>query len=180
MSQGFTSPLTLPLPVASGGTGVANSNWTAGSLTFSPTTQGIVGTTTNNDASAGYVGEYITSNIPLASAVACTSGVNRNVTSISLTAGDWDIFGNVLFTGSAVTNPNYFAWCSVTSASFPNQSLTTYNVQLGTTLNFSLGQTTPYLRVSVSSTTTVYLSCQSSFSAGSMTACGSIFARRVR
>jgi hypothetical protein len=34
MSQGFTSPLTLPLPVASGGTGVANSNWTANSLTL--------------------------------------------------------------------------------------------------------------------------------------------------
>lgn len=35
MSQGFTSALPLPLPVASGGTGVSNSNWSATSLTLS-------------------------------------------------------------------------------------------------------------------------------------------------
>jgi hypothetical protein len=34
MSQGFTSALTLPLPVASGGTGVGNGNWSATSLSL--------------------------------------------------------------------------------------------------------------------------------------------------
>ena len=63
----------------------------AGNATFAGTvtpTGGIVGTTTNNNAAAGCVGEYVSSAIEYASRVSLTTSTPANVTSISLTAGD--------------------------------------------------------------------------------------------
>jgi hypothetical protein len=178
MSQGFTSPLTLPLPVASGGTGVSNSNWTAGSLTFSPTTQGIVGTTTNDNAAAGYVGEYISSNVAYSSAITTTSNVAANITSISLTAGDWDVFGVCYFEASSQNSTYSAGWTSATSAAVPTPN--EYFIVQSTTNQF-IAQclVTPIKRYSLSSTTTIYLGTVADGS-GTRKACGTIFARRVR
>jgi hypothetical protein len=181
MSQGFTSALNLPLPVASGGTGVANSNWTAGSLTFSPTTQGIVGTTAGDNAAAGYVGEYVSSNVPQSSGVSITSNTDTNITTISLTAGDWDVNGNVYL---EPTNIATFSagkiWTSTTSATKPNDSSVTGI--LGSTSIFfnAMSFSAPTIRISISSTTTVYLSARATFSAGTMTGYGNLVARRRR
>ena len=54
---------------------------------------GLAGVTTNSNAAAGIVGEYISSSIASGSAVSLTTGVSANVTSISLTAGDWEVYG---------------------------------------------------------------------------------------
>jgi hypothetical protein len=51
----------------------------------------IPGTNTNDNASAGNVGEFVVSTISTAASVGVASGVTANVTSISLSAGDWDI-----------------------------------------------------------------------------------------
>lgn len=178
MSQGFTSPLTLPLPVASGGTGVANSNWTAGSLTFSPTTQGIVGTTTNDDASAGYVGEYITSNAVISS---LTSGVYTNFTSIVLTPGDWDVSGNMLFATSANVGTQFAGWISSTSASFPgNLYASDISLTSGSPTTAGIGFTVPTRRYSISSGGTVYLEGVAVFSSGTCGVNAFMFARRIR
>ena len=80
----------------------------------------IQGVASNANASAGNVGEYITSNIPNGSAVSLTNGTAQNITSISVTAGDWDIFGNVTGFIAGVTNPDFIAWTSLTSATLPN------------------------------------------------------------
>src|SRR5574337_1898836 len=58
-----------------------------------PVSADILGTTTNDDAAAGYIGEVISSNIAVGSAVSLSSGTIANITSISLTAGDWDVYG---------------------------------------------------------------------------------------
>jgi hypothetical protein len=42
------------------------------------------------------------------------------------------------------------------------------------------GSSIPYQRISISSTTTVYLSVQCGFSTGTVSASGQIFARRAR
>lgn len=177
---GIPSNLTLPIPVNQGGTGVTNSNWTAGSLTFSPTTQGIVGTTTNDSAGAGYVGEYISSNVPQASGVSMTTNTDTNITSISLTAGDWDVNGNVYL---EPTNIGAFSagkiWTSTTSATKPNDSNVTGILGSSTFFN-AMSFTAPTIRVSVSVTTTVYLSARATFSAGTMTGYGNLTARRRR
>lgn len=177
MSQGFTSQLPVPLPVAQGGTGVTNSNWTAGSLTFSPTTQGIVGTTTNDNAAAGYVGELVTSQVNQGSGVSLSNGIAANVTSISLTAGDWDVWGNFNITATGSTTI-FFGWTSNTSATSPNAAF--YTAVAGSAGGQGIGMPVPYRRVSLSGTTTVYLSCQANFSSGTATGSGGIFARRAR
>jgi hypothetical protein len=103
-----TSP-TLTTPVL----GVA----TATSLAFSPTTGGIIGTNTNNSVSAGTVGEFVSSTVTSGSAVALTTNTGANVTSISLTAGDWLVTGQGVFAPAATTTQTFVSFgISTTSA----------------------------------------------------------------
>src|SRR5262249_14262350 len=60
-------------------------------------------TATNDSASAGNLGEYVSSTIPSGSAVSLTTNTQANVTSIPLTAGDWDIDAVAQFTGNVAT-----------------------------------------------------------------------------
>jgi hypothetical protein len=166
-----TSP-TLVTPIL--GAAVATS------LSFNPTTGGIIGTTNADNATAGDVGQEISSVVASASAVSLTANTPANVTSISLTAGDWDVFGNITTIVNLGTG-NTFVWCSLTSATLPDASL--YNIASvigGTTALGTVGLNTPFLRVNVSTTTTVYLSVQCGFPSGTASACGGIYARRRR
>ena len=63
-----------------------------------------VGTTTNDSAATGNVGEFVTATVAVGAAVALTTATTANVTSISLTAGDWDVSGQVNFTPGATTS----------------------------------------------------------------------------
>jgi hypothetical protein len=138
----------------------------------------IVGTTTNDSAAAGSVGEFVSSVIASGGAVSLTNGIVKNVTSISLSAGDWDIWGNVTFAFS-VGAGFAIGWTSTTSATLPDSSL--YAIEETNTGSFSAaGMNTPGFRVSLAVLTTVYLSAKASFSSGTGTACGGIYARRRR
>jgi hypothetical protein len=147
----------------------------ATSLTLS-STSGVIGTTTNNNAAAGSVGEFISSVIPLASAVSLTTTIAANVTSISLTAGDWNVWGNVSIVFS-VGGTDAEMWISETSATVPDQSLFT---GLAATIGIGAAFSVPQLRFSLGSTTTIYLSSISTFASGTAVACGGIYARRIR
>lgn len=149
----------------------------ATSLTFSSTT-GIVGTTTNNDAAAGSVGEFISSIILQASAISISNGVNANITSISLTAGDWDVFGNFYALPSA-TFSSVVGWSNSVSATLPDAAYRC-TVGMSSSTLASLALSIPYRRYSLSGTTTIYLSVQAAFGSGTATAWGGISARRVR
>ena len=72
----------------------------------------IHGTGTNDSAAAGYVGEVIESNVPIGSAISISAGVAANITSITLTAGDWDIWGGVtlLPAGSTVSRAIFWSY----------------------------------------------------------------------
>ncbi len=139
----------------------------------------VQGTTAGGNAASGNVGELISSVINNASAVSILSNTPKNLTSISLTAGDWDVFGNITFIQATVTLQNAFCWISTTSATLPDASLyndfTTSTSQMA---QFGLGA--PYFRASISTTTTVYLSGQVALAAGTCVMCGGIYARRVR
>lgn len=139
----------------------------------------IVGTTTNDNAAAGSVGEFVSSVISSGAGVSLTSNVVRNITSISLTAGDWDISGNVsmIFTSTAGIG---WAWSSTTSATLPDASLYSGLEFNGGSAQGVGGITIPPLRLSLAVTTTVYLSVQPEFAAGTATGCGGIYARRRR
>jgi hypothetical protein len=165
---GSTSP-TLVTPTL----GAAS----ATSVTFSSTT-GIVGTTTNNNAAAGSVGEYISSVVAAISPVTLTSTVVANVTSISLTAGDWDVFGNVVISSGATGILYSYGWVSTTSATQPDGSLAA-GMYIVPAVTAQMATPVPFARLSLSTTTTVYLSAVSSFT-GTASACGGIYARRRR
>lgn len=152
---------------------------TATSITFSPTTDGIVGTTTNDNAGSGYVGQFVSSVIASGSAISLTTGTAANVTSISLTAGDWNVFGNVSIAANTAVLSTAIGWISTTSETAPDSSLFS-GIDAATSLIQSIFITAPFVRISVASTTTVYLSTFANFASGSVTACGGIYARRAR
>jgi hypothetical protein len=154
--------------------GVAN----ATSLAFSPSTNGIIGTTTNNNAASGNVGEFFESIISGASSISLTTATPANITSFSLPAGDWDIHGTISITSSGNLLTIAAGWTSLSSATVPDISL--YNFLTDSTPFTHWGSNAPYLRVSIATSTTVYLSCSATFGSGTVTACGGIFARRVR
>ena len=141
---------------------------------------GIVGTVAGTNAAAGTVGEVISSTIT--TGVAQTNGVASNLTSISLTAGDWDIVGAVHYTGSASVLTGIYTSVSTTSGNTAQGNMLTdpwfYVIPSGT---FTVHTATPpRLRLNVSATTTVYLVAYCTFASGSVTAVGAISARRRR
>lgn len=148
-------------------------------------TGGIVGTATNDDAPTGYVGEFVSSAVAGGSAVGLSSGTPANVTSISLTAGDWDVWGNVGFTGTASGVSLHFGAVSTTSAGAPSPN-TISGSQSNQRATAAYGAipspiiATGTARVSISTTTTVYLIARAGFSSGTSAGYGKICARRVR
>jgi len=151
-------------------------------------TAGIVGTTTNNNVNAGSVGEVISSSVAVGSAVSLTTATTavsgKTITSISLTAGDWDVFGIVGINNTSTTN-------FTSSAGGISTTNDTLNSLYEETIRFAYGAAglvpnnvfsfaIPTTRVSIASTTTYYLIGYASFSASTATAFGRITARRIR
>lgn len=139
-------------------------------------------TATNDNAAAGKVGEYVQSAIAV-STVSLSTGTAKDVTSISLTAGDWDVNVSAYFTLTASTN------VTVLQASISGTT-NTIDTTVGKWSQITFpgtvpgaGQTTlsiPSYRLSLSGTTTVYFVVQGNFTVSTMTAGGLIRARRAR
>lgn len=79
-------------------TAVDGSTWAAAGIamalgkTITPASvAGIAGTTTNDNAAAGSIGEFIETVVTAAAPVALVTGVQKDMGSVALTAGDWDI-----------------------------------------------------------------------------------------
>jgi hypothetical protein len=165
--------------------GVANtllaSISSGGALTL---TQGIVGTTAGGNAVAGQVGEYVSSNVLVGSAVSLTTNTPANVTSISLTAGDWDVSGSLCFSAPSGTNLSLAVqWISTTSATqptMPNSNGCGYFFWGATNVDSTIPANVGTIRINVSTTTTVYLSTSAAFTVSTLKAFGFIGARRVR
>lgn len=152
-------------------------------IVFNPTTKGIKGTTTNNNAAALNVGEYVES---IASATnAPTSTQYGDLTSISLTAGDWDVTAGIFWTVNGATWSQYGHGISITSGNSPTGLNTGENFSNNTstgsaTVPASVTKFVSSYRMSLSGTTTVYLKYISNYTAGPPQAQGRLSARRVR
>lgn len=155
---------------------------TAAAATFTglvtpSTTIGIKGTTLADNANTGSIGEYVTAT---GTTVPLTNNTAVNITSISLTAGDWDVSGVIAY------NPAGTTQYTVLLSSISTTSAT--NGPLGQATLFELAfatgagstTTTPVVRVNISTTTTVFLVAQAGFTVSTMTGSGVIRARRVR
>ena len=188
VGEGTAAVVTLPVgttgQVLVGSTGADPAfGSTVGALTFTgaitPTsTAGIVGTTTNDNANAGSVGEFPSpTNLTNVSA---TSGTPVNVASIPLNAGDWEVSGVGQFNPAGSTTSSLML-CGTSNTSGVRGSFGSEQVLQ---LSFPAGQgeviSSPPTRFSLASTTTIYEVCQAIFSTSTMTISGFIRARRVR
>lgn len=155
----------------------------SGNVTFSSTitpsqTAGIVGTTTNNNANTGSVGEYVEAT---PAGVSLANNVVTNIATLSLSAGDWDAACNISFaTGAGDTMTNGGAAVNTVSATLPAIPLYTNLGTISVPPGTGVTAIAPMRRFSLSATTTVYCIGSASHSGGTVTASGFIRARRVR
>lgn len=133
-------------------------------------------------------GDDIFGSIARSSATSLSTGTAKTVTSISIPPGTWDVVGAVGLTFTGATTTQMDAALSTTTNSLPASSTIcnpdtsgqvrmTYNSPLPSANDFSIA--IPMVRISITSTTTMYLIAQVGFSAGSVTAYGMICARRA-
>jgi hypothetical protein len=153
ISGNTSGTITLDAPAVAGTT-VLTLPATTGNILASTAQLIGNGTTTNDSASAGQVGEYIDSLVVTAS-VGTTA---TTLTSISLTAGDWDLSGCVALNGAnGVTSLRAAINTTTNSTSGTTLGKNMIDAPSSTFAN-GLGATTlPRFRVNISSTTTYYL-----------------------
>ena len=145
-----------------------------------------LGTTTNDAAAAGYVGEYLTALRAGGSPLSITTATPADVTSLSLTAGDWDVWGMVYFLTGATT---VFQYCEA-SLSATSNTRNVASLYPFTAQSFGVSGIVPGPsgfalnllpeRVSLASTSTRYLVAYSDFTTSTNSVAGWIKARRVR
>jgi hypothetical protein len=141
------------------------------------------GVTDASSAAAGNLGEFLSAS--QATATALTTATALNLATLSLSAGDWDVWGQITFTPSAAPS-SLSAAIGTTSATLPTPAQLAAGTGAMTQhrLTFTSAQTqtmqTGATRVNVSATTSMFLLAQAVFASGTCTATGFISARRRR
>lgn len=156
----------------------------ASNIQFNSTsTQGIVGTTTNDSAATGNVGETVLGNqttfinFP-------TSTQWGDLTSIALTAGDWLVWGTYQFLNAGGTTTEYSIAVTTTTGNsttgFVN-GLNNFQSRGASLTGTNDGQlTVSAVRLSLSGSATAYLKYEATWTTTAPTASGNIRALRIR
>lgn len=144
---------------------------------------GLAGTTTNNNAAAGYLGEYMSSVIIQAGAVKPATATVVNITSLTLTPGDWDIWGE-LWVGTPVGLTAVYAGLTTVSATIPSDAADGTARSAVTVSGFGSGLIDVFplrsVRASLAASTVYYLAGRGDYTSGSLSLFGGLFARRRR
>jgi hypothetical protein len=179
---GLTINGTKLLDMSSGAVAITGTLSATGLISPAQTV-GIVGTTTNNSVQTGSIGEYVESDIAPGSGVSMTSVNPITLTSISLTAGDWDVSGVVQYVNPGPTTIAYIQAClSTVNNTIQNIYKQGSAISWGSNIlpGADIGSPTPIFRYSIASTTTIYLIANASFAVSTLKAAGLLRARRVR
>jgi len=144
------------------------------------TTANLFGTTTNNAAGAGLIGETLSATVSAYTNTGAT-GVYFDATSVALTAGDWDVSGYVDYSLNAATGMTFVVAGigTTTGNAAPNQSFEYASTAVPSASSHSTLGVTP-IRISLASTTTIYMKGACSFSTGQPQYKAQIRARRAR
>jgi hypothetical protein len=140
----------------------------------------VPGTPTNDSAAAGNVGELIINSV--SGFGSFSSNVPFTMCSITLTAGDWDVFAQWQLSGSPWTVQTMYASISTTAAAI-DQSVGHFAGNVGPFVQlYAMPLTVGPTRFAVASgaTLTLYLTCQVSWNAGGGSVAGVLRARRMR
>jgi hypothetical protein len=137
-----------------------------------------LGTTTNDNAAEGRIGELLTAS---AGAVSLVTGTPKNITSRLLTPGDWNIFAPAQFEGNGATT------VTEVLASISTVSATLQDAIVGQHAHFRVASTADlmfpaflFMRVSIAVPTTYYVVAQAAFGVSTYSVSAGIFARRAR
>lgn len=185
-SLSVTAVSSLTTLIASGGTSLAA--LTATGVITPNATIGIAGTGAADNANAGRIGEFLTATVAAAASITMTTTVTANIASINVTAGDWDVTGIVDFSLAGATVTDMRCGPSVATATLPTQpgggglgtdALVIFPANF-VTITDTIVVESATVRVSVGSTTPLFLTAQATFSLGSVATFGTIRARRMR
>ena len=155
---------------------------TLGSLTPSQT-GGIVGTTTNNNANSGSVGQLLETETSASVAVSMTSVSASTVCVLPLGPGDYDVWATVGYATSAGTSTSVMA-ASISTAIGALTGPPNGGAYAGYDITQGAGQSAVFpvgqRRLRIATSTNACLVTQCTFSGGAKSAYGYIAARRRR
>lgn len=141
------------------------------------------GTNTNDDAAAGYKGEYLESVITSGTEVSMTTNTQKNITTITLTPGDWDVDAIAYHHPAATTSITRYAASIGTATgtidSTPGRFSDFYQAALvsaGGTFNNAI----PSYRFKVNINTAIFLVGLVTFTVSTLASYGILRARRAR
>lgn len=146
----------------------------------------LAGTATNDNASAGNVGQFLSGQLLAASRITLANGTPANVTSVALTPGDWDVTGTVTFESDTTTsvvsmtthiNTVSATTCTLDAVCSGGLTYAAAGVVLGAANSFV---NSPVIRVSLAGNTTYFLNVFAAFGTSFLKASGMIRARRMR
>lgn len=132
----------------------------------------------------GNIGEYVSSTVLVGAAISLTTNTAADITSVSLTPGQWSCSGNIAFAAASGTAPtSLISWISASSATLPTAPNSgaeqILNLIFQTGVATQLIATGP-LNVSISATTTYFLSARAIFTVSTMTSYGFIGCTRIK
>lgn len=144
-------------------------------------TAGYMGNTDGSSPCAGCVGEFIQSRVTTFTNAPAATGLWGDITSISLTAGDWDVTGVVVLQPNGATVTDFDIGISSSSGNSAT-GLQAGDNQIETLPPTAAADVTlviPSFRVNISSTTIYYLKANISYSIATPKDTARISARRV-
>lgn len=147
-------------------------------------TGGLEGVINGSNATAGYVGQTVASSV-VSPGSSLSSGTPLNVTSISMPAGDFDVWGWLAFTGASATTITLIqGGINIVSATLPTSPAEFANEYLAgatfATLGADMTLTGFTARANASSAQNWYLVAKATFGVSTLSAYGAIVARRRR
>lgn len=143
-----------------------------------------LGEPTSGSAVAGNIGEYVESIIASGSAISAgTTSVAKNLTSISLTAGDWDVSGIIHWIAASstiMTIAQSNLSLTTNTQDFTNGRVSVWQGSITGSGNTSLSNPIIPCRFSLATTTTIFLVGLSNYTVSTLSMYGALRARRIR
>lgn len=142
-----------------------------------------VGVSDGSSAAAGNIGEVISSDIPVGSAVSVSNAVAKTITSVTLTAGDWDCNASISTNPAAsTTTTNITGGLSNTTNTLPTSTEFRARIDYPTALPAATPNilTLPGQVFNSNASQTVYLVGLSGFATSTMSMFGQMYCRRMR
>ncbi len=145
----------------------------------------IPGATAATAAVAGNIGEYISTSVPSASARVLSNATGTSITSLSLSGGDWNVWGQVVSVVQAATvvtvieggiGSNATTLPAFTTGALTELALGTAGLAGGSSNVLNVGP----IQVLNATTATTFLVCSMTFSVSTAAMYGSLQARRMR